>query len=370
MTEQEKPLNAEMVILARESRGFTQSEFAKRLGITQSNLSRIESGVRGVTRPGLVKLSEVSGYPVSFFMQKRPIYGPGLAEVFHRKRLTISIKTIHKINALIAIRSAEIVRLIEAVDMGEIDVPQFNLDDYDHSPSEIARLVRAKWRVPHGPIRNMASLLERAGAIIVPFDFGTTAIDAMSTCPPKSPPLFFVNKFAPSDRTRFNLAHELGHMVMHQKSPTPEVEAEAHEFAAEFLMPAKDIQYYLGDLSLDRLASLKPYWKVSMAALLKRSVDLNIITVRHGRTLWMQLNKAGYRMREPAALDLPAEEPQLLKQIVKAHLLDMGFSISELATKLRLTEAETLQTYVDQDMKMRSIIREAEDIIKGTTRKD
>ena len=150
--------------------------------------------------------------------------------------------------------------------------------------------------------------------IVIPFDFETNSIDAVSHWPPGVPPLFFVNKFIPTDRMRFTLCHELGHIIMHQKTPNPEIERQANEFASELLMPERDIRPYLVDISIDKLASLKPYWKVSMSALLKRSVDLNVITQRHGRTLWMQISQAGYKVREPIELDLPNESPTLLKK--------------------------------------------------------
>ena len=86
MGSKERLINHEMVILARESRGLTQNELAKRLHITQSALSRVEGGLRGVTELSLTNLSKVLGYPISFFTQQRPIYGVGLVEVFHRKR--------------------------------------------------------------------------------------------------------------------------------------------------------------------------------------------------------------------------------------------------------------------------------------------
>lgn len=365
MEEKDKLINHEMMILARESRGLTQSDLAKRLAITQSALSRIESGLRGITNPGLKQLSEVLGYPVSFFTQTRPIYGVGLVEVFHRKRQNIGIKTMNKIYSLIDIRTSEISRLLKGVDIGDIDFPTFNIDDFDCSATEIARLIRAKWRLPHGPVQNLTSIFENARGIIVPFDFKTSRIDAVSHWLPGLPPLFFMNKYVPTDRMRFTLSHELGHIMIHQKTPSPEIERQANEFAAEFLMPDKDIRPYLVDLSIDKLASLKPYWKVSMSALLKRSVDLEAITARHGRTLWMQLSKAGYKVREPMELDLPPEIPTLLKEIVNIHIDDMGYGSSELASMIRLYEKEFQEVYLDKSEKTKLIIKEAEDIIRG-----
>ena len=51
------------------------------------------------------------------------------------------------------------------------------------------------------------------------------------------------NRHAPAERYRFSLAHEPGHLVLHQSPGDSSVqERQADEFAAEFLMPARDIR--------------------------------------------------------------------------------------------------------------------------------
>jgi len=365
MPNKERPVNHEMVILARESRGLTQAQLSKQLSITQSALSRIEGGLRGMTDSSLKKLSDILGYPISFFLQKRPFYSMGLAEVFHRKRQSVGNKIMDKVYSLIDIRTSEIAKLLKGVDIGNIDIRPMNIDDFDGSVAEIARIVRAGWHLPHGPVQNLTIAIENVRGIIIPFDFETNTIDAISHWPPGLPPLFFINKYISTDRMRFTLAHELGHIIMHQTSASPEIEQQANQFAAEFLMPERDIRPYLANLSVEKLASLKPFWKVAMSALLKRAVDLDIITQRHGRTLWMQISKAGYKTREPMELDLPDENPALLKEIFKVHVEDLHYKVPELAKMLNLHEREMQNMYLDRDEHLKSVLQEAEDIIKG-----
>ena len=71
------------------------------------------------------------------------------------------------------------------------------------------------WMLPRGPIENMVDLLEGNGAIIVPCDFGTDLLDALSQRTDGMPVLMYVNVNAPADRVRLTLAHELAHMVLH-----------------------------------------------------------------------------------------------------------------------------------------------------------
>jgi len=138
---------------------------------------------------------------------------------------------------------------------------------------------------------SVVDAIEDAGGVICEFDFETNKRDAISHGLPGMPPMFFVNITAPADRVRFTLRHELGHMVMHQSSVAyveltnaAQGESQADKFASEFLMPAEDIAFELGsNPSLSRLADLKPRWRVSMAALLKRAGDLARISERRSR---------------------------------------------------------------------------------------
>jgi len=371
----EKRINPEMVILARESRGLTQRELAERLSVSPGWLSRVEGGLRGIQDTNLKQLSEVLDYPVDFFKQKEPVYGLGITEIFHRKRRSVTEKTLNKIYAQINIRRLNLVKMLKGVEIGDINIRPIDMDEFDGNVKDIARLVRAKWHLPHGPIQNLIKAFEDARGIVIPMDFGTNTIDAISHWPPNTPPLFFVNIYSPCDRLRFTLCHELGHMIMHQNASFDhDMEKQADEFAAEFLMPELEIRPYLADLSLEKLATLKQFWKVSMAALLKRALDLSVITHRQSRTFWMQMGKAGYRTREPVELDLPVEKPSLEKEIVDTYIEDMDYTISELGKLLCLSTKEVMNDYIGSEQRLRdkerrAIVGEAERIIRNHRKK-
>ncbi len=174
--------------------------------------------------------------------------------------------------------------------------------------------------------------------------FGSRLVDAVSWWVPGLNPLFFVNDALPPDRERMTLAHELAHMVMHD-SIRPEMEDEANRFASEFLMPSADIAHSLSVKSLHDLARLKPYWRVSMAALLKKAETLGKVDPGRARYLWVQLSKHGYRTREPAELDPPREQPMLLQELIDLHASSLGFTVGQLAEMLALDEHEMLALY-------------------------
>jgi Zn-dependent peptidase ImmA (M78 family) len=210
---------------------------------------------------------------------------------------------------------------------------------------EIARLVREAWMLPKGPVPNMVELLESNGGIVIPCDFGTDLIDALSQRIEGLPILFFVNVAAPADRLRHTLAHELGHMVLHTVTvkSDEEMENEADAFAGAFLLPADEIRPQLRRFDLRQLANLKLHWKVSMAALAMRADQLKLITPYQSKMFWIEMSKLGYRKREPN--EPPKETPSLLRQMISFHTKKLGYSLSEMAKLLHLRAAEFQEMY-------------------------
>lgn len=156
--------------------------------------------------------------------------------------------------------------------------------------------------------------------------------------------MFFVNMGAPVDRYRMNLAHELAHMVLHRQ-PEPEMEDQANVFAGEFLMPASEIKPQLYGLTMAKLGQLKPYWRTSMASILKQAEDLKCVSHNAARYLWMHMAKRGYKKREPAELDLLPEPPGLIRELIDFHRTELGYSIEDLAVAMRATPADVMATY-------------------------
>lgn len=346
-----KIVNAEMIPLARESRGITQGELARAIGVSQGTISKYESGLSIPPDDDLKRIAKELGYPESFFFQSDPIRGVGSACLYHRKRQSMPVRELRVIQARVNIVRIQMAKLIRGVDIESENIfPRLDIEEYESGPEEIATLVRKTWRLPSGPIPHMVNAIEDAGGVVFCWPFGNRKLDAISQCMPGLPPLFFVNSQAPNDRVRFSLAHELGHVIMH-RVPTPDQEREADRFASEFLMPAKDIAPFLRPLTVQKAAALKPFWKVSMAALIKRSFDLGKIGESYYRKLFTQLGKFNYRTSEP--VELPAEEPTILRDIIGVHLKDHHYSTQELANMLALHENEFLAQYMPESQRFR-----------------
>jgi Zn-dependent peptidase ImmA (M78 family) len=96
-------------------------------------------------------------------------------------------------------------------------------EEHPGGPSNIARSVRVMWTLPPFPVQDLVGVVEDAGGIVFKCDFRSTRIDAISQWVQGFPPMFFVNQDIPCDRMRWTLAHEIGHVIMHNL-PTENIE--------------------------------------------------------------------------------------------------------------------------------------------------
>lgn len=341
------PANGAMLRLARQRKGFQQTAAAERLGIEQPLLSRIENGLSEIREEVILRAEKAYELPRSFFEQNDPVYGaPVSVHPMWRKKADVTARELDSIVAELNIRIMHLRRLLEAAEVAHSnDLPRLDIEDYG-SPEKVAALVRAHWKMPQGPIKDLTLYVERAGVLVVHSSMGGSSISGVTFTAPGVAPLIVLNKEQPADRLRFTLAHELGHLVMH-RFPTPSMEKEANEFASALLMPASDIRpYFIGKrIDLAYLGSLKPEWKVAMQALLMRARDLGFLPKNREQYLWKQINARRLRLREPPELDFAPETPTVVNTMVRLHLDQLGYTESDLAKLLHVYEWDLKSFY-------------------------
>jgi Zn-dependent peptidase ImmA (M78 family) len=265
-----------------------------------------------------------------------------------RGKADVSARDIDMITAELNVRLMHLRVFLENVDFNaQLTIPHLDIERYE-SPEKVAAVVRAHWRLPRGPIRNLTRVMEQAGIIVADSDFHGAGVSGVTFAVPGRPPIVLFNRDHPADRIRFTLAHELGHLVMHQ-FPTPEMEDEANRFASAFLLPPEDMkEAFLGRrITLELLASMKKEWKVSMQSLLMTAQKLKVVSDNQARYLWQQISVRGWRTKEPASIDFPHDLPTVLPTIIKAHLDDLGFEPNELLQMSRVFHKDFATMYGD-----------------------
>jgi Zn-dependent peptidase ImmA (M78 family) len=342
--------NHKMLTLAREARGLTQTELSKRTSTDQGNLSKIEQGILKPSQDVIDKYVVELNFPESFFYQqenKTPI-----SDFFYRKRVSLPAKDKLRLEAQIDIIRLLYDKLLKSVEIPHARFPSVGINR-NFKPADIALLAREFYSASRGPIRELVSLLERNGIVIVYIDIASEKFDGMTVYTDSNFPMIFLNKNMPNDRKRFTLAHELGHQIMHfpfryefdlydrlEKDPNT-LEKEADTFASEFLLPERDCRNELFSLTYQKLADLKLYWKVSKKAIIYKAKTIGNIDERKYKNLLIELSRHGERIKESFDVDL--DEPKIFKQILKSYTEELGYTHKDLASYLCISETDLVR---------------------------
>lgn len=179
---------------------------------------------------------------------------------------------------------------------------------------------------PDQPIANLTRTVERAGVRVLPLplDSGVHAAFSMLAGADENEPVLFLFHGESAERNRFTVAHELGHVTLHQASRPPDArtaEREANAFAGALLLPRDMFLEDLNNMSatLSTFLKLKPRWGVSIQAMILRAHELGRVSDWQKTNLFTQLSARGWRTVEPLAL-----KPEHPKQFPKALTLAYG----------------------------------------------
>ena len=334
--------NPEMLALAREFHGLTIKELADELKVTSSYICQLESDVKEPSEKIMERLVALLKFPREHYFEtgRRESVHPS----FYRRKVEITPVLLRQCSARMQEIRRNLEKLLSQVNAIEVRIPFIDPEECMGGVKEVAIKTRVHLRIPPGPIRNLTEVMEEAGIIIIPFDFGTRKIDACSEWV-AGRPVIFLNQTLPDSRSRHTLAHEMGHLIMH-KFITEECEEQADHFAAEFNLPEDDIKSELLPMNLDRLARLKLKWKSSMQAILYRAESLGVITSRTARYNWMLLRRYRYHEMEPHEDMMPNERPSALRELVQVFTDSLRFSDDDLMKFLRIFDEFYREVYL------------------------
>lgn len=311
--------------MARELRGLTQVQLAREAGsVTSASVSQFENGHTRPATSTLRRLSVALRVPLSFFAA--PARPPAQEQVngFFRSLRSTSPRDRQQALAYVHLARELALELEKFVALPDLNLPRIaSSEGYPLQPVAIeqaAAQVRSHWSVPDGPIENMVRLLEKNGIVVVRFRVSIEKVDAFCVDFPDRPVVALGDDKGLRDRSRFDAAHELGHLVLHGSAGQvgdKVTENQANEFAAAFLMPAEDIKAELpARLDWPTLLRLKAKWHVSIAALLVRAKTLGVMNEHTYAQAWKALSVRGWRKVEPGNLGNP-EAPVLLQRALQ-----------------------------------------------------
>jgi Zn-dependent peptidase ImmA (M78 family)/DNA-binding XRE family transcriptional regulator len=319
--------------LARKRRGLTKKGLAEAVEVTPHTILRYESGEMVPSEEVVKKIARVLNFDVSFF---------DLDEVDEIREDAASFRSMAAMTARerdAALAAGSIAYIFNDWVEKIFELPSPELDTLpEEQPEVAARSLRQKWALGERPIKNLIPALEAKGIRLFALAENTRTVDAFSVWR-NDKPYIFLNTMKSAERSRFDVAHELGHLVLHRHGGPQgrAAEEEADRFASAFLMPSADVQAVAPRVhTLHQVIQLKTRWGVSALAMTYRLHKLGSITDWQYRTFCIRLSELG-RDREPNGM---ARELSSLWQKVLVALWAEKKTKAHIAAALCLPQAE------------------------------
>lgn len=338
---------------ARHARGLTVSDVAERVGVSRQMITRYESG-DSMPQPEICfRLSQELRFPIEFF--SKPLSIPdSVTPVFFRKSASLTQKTMDAVKTRIEWMYEIVEYLSEYIDLPQKDLPDFSAyecpeDGWDPKTiEELAIETRKQWGLGLGPISNVAALLEQHGIIIGRISGFGNHIDACSWLT-RGYSWILLESNKTAVRERFDLAHELGHLILHpwlepimvlDRTTHKRIEDEANRFASSFLLPGQSFSMEVLVQNLAHLQILKSRWKVSIQAMIRRLVQLDLIDEATYKNLNTQVSIKGWKRMEPLDDQIQREEPSTLRDSIELLIENQLKTPDSILADLRLSQDE------------------------------
>lgn len=325
---------------ARWAAGLSKRDLAEKVGLSPASITQYEAGRTVPPSATLASLCLACGVPQGYLLSAPSRRRPDLSSrSFFRSLRSTSQRDRDRADA----QAEHVFDLVDVLDrevsLPAVDVPEIGLDLGSRTEIEVAATtVRRAWRVPDGPIANVVRLLEAHGIVVVRLPSHGKTMDAFSRWFGDRALIVLWTEKDDKARSRFDGAHELGHLVMHSDAEplSQEQERQANMFASAFLMPADQVK---GDLvhraptlgDWPEVFALRARWGVSAKALLYRSRELGTLSETAFRRSMQNYARHGIAAKDGCALGEP-EQPIMLNRGVDA----MEITASDLAERAGL----------------------------------
>ena len=328
------------LMLARHLAGMRKNELADHIDKTPTAVASYEAGRSRPAAATVARLCIALGVEPGFFLATPGTERSGPASLEpHYRSLRSTTQLVRNQATAYGWVVHDVVAVFERhVEMPSPSIPTYTPADGGASgPAAAAHALREAWGLGTEPIKHVIRLAENHGVISVFSPFEIATVDAYSFESVIRPIVILNPLKGDYYRQRWDLAHEIGHLILHRDAEPGGhmVETEANRFAGEFLLPAQPIREQLPHRPIwPRLQALKENWGVSIQALLYRARELDVYNDVTYRNAMLKMSKEGWRRQEPGVRP-SVEQPSLLPGARKL-LEDSGVSAVQLASEARI----------------------------------
>lgn len=362
--------NGALVRLARCFHAYSLEDVASEVGKTRQFLYKIETNQAAPTQQLTEQIARVLMVETSFFHSDTQRPSVAEDEVHFRRLVAAKASTRQAVVARAELFIRLIGQLERRVRFPSVALPTMPDATDAEAIERAAEACRRAWGVGTGPISNMVRLAENAGVLVTTFGAASTEVDALSVH--RERPVIVRNMAKPSVcRQRFDIGHELGHLVLHPGRTTGDrvTEAEANRFAGALLVPRSMMAKFFprtksGRMDWRALSEFKLHWKISKAAALYRAQQLGLIDEAQFRTGMITLKRTGQAIVESEDHLVEAETPELIERTLELLRVKRGVFAKEIAASLRvqvefldkLLGRTDLNILVDGERRMAAVI--------------
>ncbi|NHQ81554.1 ImmA/IrrE family metallo-endopeptidase [Chromobacterium vaccinii] len=327
--------------LARVFHSYSLEDLGQMVGKSRQYLSRLETGSDMPSAELLEQLAQGLGVTPAFFasiqMSEVPEYQ------IHFRKLSSTREGIRQTTQAHGRMFEKVAAYLDGVlKLPAVDFPSIDVQ----TPDDIERAAEAcrqHWGIGLGPLLNTIRLAERAGALVTTFDGVSSQVDALSIKARR--PVIVRNEAKESAcRQRFDVAHEIGHFVMHEGRVTGDrmTESQANRFASALLVPRVMMLKHFpplrgGRLDWQGISQFKRTWGISKAALLYRAHQLGLLDDDQYKRGVIHLSRSGQAKAESEDKDMPLEQPELLANALRALKNRLGVDLNMMAKDLDLS---------------------------------
>jgi Zn-dependent peptidase ImmA (M78 family)/transcriptional regulator with XRE-family HTH domain len=332
---------------ARMALGLSATVFADLAELSVQSVSKYENGRQTPKLDNVHRFASILKVPYDYFF--RPIGAKDEKPIFWRARLSAPPTARDRAEVRLEWMKEIVDYLASYFDLPAINVPQlgFSEDTFGSADfvEKVARDIRDFWEIRPGPMPDTIEHLETNGILVSRIHVRADKLDAFSQWSDRFNVPFVVlsRDKASACRQRFDVLHELVHIVCHANIPQKRlndrafykaVEKQADQIASAMLLPEDEFVGELYAPSLDGFLTLKERWGASVGAMIMRSKQLDLIEDDDARRLWINYNRRGWRNSEPLDGKLAKEEPHLIRRSFELLMEEGVQSASEIVKAL------------------------------------
>lgn len=312
---------------ARNHKMLSMSELATLAGLSRQAISAFENGDKRPSPETLREISKQLGIPESFFTLGRREGESKIESLVSFRTMSVSTNKMRNQAASYLGWTSSLISFIESIiELPKPSLPDLSFTDPDDLSGddieEIAQQTRRHFGLGEGPISDITLLLENHG-IVVLYAPIQSKVDGLSAWI-DGRPYILVNKKFNAFRRRFDVGHELAHLLLHKYLTTEDIqhprvlkkiEHHAHRFSGAFIAPERSFAKEVYGTDLNSLLQLKERWGFSMQAIIMRLHNIGIVSDSQKIRLFQKIASAGMRVKEPLDDDTAPEKAKLIQRV-------------------------------------------------------